>query len=471
MKTQNTLNIKTDSISGIKYSNQYLIRSASLILFLIITTSQLTHAQFPDKLKNGLRYYIDTKDSSHFITLNMTNQLWMRYTQNNPYTNVEGVSQRNTMDMSVRRIRFVVSGQLTDRISFFVQFGQNNLNYLSSRKAGSFFHDITADYAIIKKKLSIGAGLNGWNGPSRFSNTSVGSILVLDPPNYQEVTNDTYDQFVRRLGIYMKGKLGKLDYRVSAGKPFVIQTTSGSGTEAINTNSAFSTLPPKLVYQGYFMYQFLDQESNFGPGNAGSYLGKKKVFNIGGGFYYQKNAMFHLASAASPDTISQDLKLFSVDLFYDTPLNKDKGTAYSLYASYSNYNYGTNFIKVTGPDNPATSSAKTSSSFEKSNYGNAFPYIGTANVFYLQSAYKFKKDLLGDQGTLQPYFNCQYAKYARLKSPMFVFDIGMNWLINGNNSKVTFNYQNRPYFAKNSNGDLKQSTRRGEFVVQYQIAF
>jgi len=103
-----------------------------------------------------------------------------------------------------------MSGSLSDRVNFFMQFGQNNLNYLSGRKAGSFFHDVTVDYAVIKKKLSIGTGLNGWNGPSRFSNTSVGNVLVLDPPNYQEVTNDTYDQFVRRLGVYAKGKLGNL---------------------------------------------------------------------------------------------------------------------------------------------------------------------------------------------------------------------------------------------------------------------
>src|SRR5258706_13848144 len=232
------------------------------IIFLLGTTLKL-HAQFPDKLKNGLRYYLDSTDSSRFITLNMAGQFWMRNNQNNPGTTVQGTPESNTTDMSIRRIRFVLSGALTDRVNFFVQFGQNNLNYLSARKAGSFFHDITADYAVIKKSLSIGAGLNGWNGPSRFSNSSVANILALDPPNYQEVTNDTYDQFVRRLGVYAKEKLGKLDYRVSVGKPFVIQTASGysattpsssttSGTEPINANSAFSTLPPNLVYQGYF---------------------------------------------------------------------------------------------------------------------------------------------------------------------------------------------------------------------------
>lgn len=259
-------------------------------------------AQFPKKLQNGLRYYLDKDDSARFISLNMVAQMWLRNTDNNPYTTVTGTPEANTTDISIRRIRFVLSGSLTDRVNFFVQFGQNNLNYLSARKAGSFFHDVTADYAFIKKKLSIGVGLNGWNGPSRFSNTSVASILVLDPPNYQEVTNDTYDQFVRRLGIYAKGKIGKLDYRVAMGKPFVIQTTSGSGTEAINTNSSFSTLPPNLGYQGYFMYQFLDQENNLGPATVGSYLGKKRVFNIGAGFNFQKNAMFRYGTAALKDT-------------------------------------------------------------------------------------------------------------------------------------------------------------------------
>ena len=443
------------------------------LIFSFTLVSPLLMAQFPKKLQNGLKYYVDKSDSSKFIQLGMVGQFWARNTDNNPYTAVQGTAQSNTTDFSIRRIRFVLSGVLTDRVSFFVQFGQNNLNYLSARKAGSFFHDVTADYAFIKKKLLIGVGLNGWNGPSRFSNTSVGSILVLDPPNYQEVTNDTYDQFVRRLGMYAKGKLGKLDYRLSVGKPFVIQTTSGSGTEAINVNSAFSTLPPKMNYQGYFMYQFLDQESNFGPGTAGSYLGKKRVFNIGAGFNYQQDAMFHYGNVVAKDTIKQDIKLFAVDVFYDAPVNKEKGTALSLYACYSNYNYGANFIKVSGPDNPANGSTKPASAtaFEKSNYGNAFPYLGTGSVGYIQAAYKFKNDLFGSQGTLQPYVDLQYSRYDRLAEGMSAFDIGVNWLVYGNNSKITLNYQSRPYFAPDANGDLVENSRLGEWVLQYHVAF
>lgn len=450
------------------------------LLFAALLLTGTAFGQLSDKLKEGIKYYTDTKDSSHYIKLNVCNQIWLRYTENNPFTTVQGTPQAYTTDASIRRIRFVMTGQLTDRIGIFVQFGQNNLNYLVARKAQSFFHDVTADYAFVKKHLSVGFGLNGWNGPTRFSNTSVASILVLDPPNFQEVTNDTYDQFVRRLGIYAKGKLGRIDYRLSAAKPFVIQTASVDALNKVGTNAAFSTRPPELVYQGYVMWQFFDQESNVGPGFTGTYLGKKKVLNIGAGFYYQDKAMFHYTDLVKKDTVYQPLQLFAADLFYDVPLNKEKGTAFSLYASYSNYNYGKNFIKVTGPDNPASaSSAPTTlgngnvaaATFNQAHYGNSFPYLGTGQVFYLQTGYKFKDGLLGEHGTLQPYINGQLANYDRLSQTMMVFDVGINWLIKGHNSKFTFDYQNRPYFVDNGKGAVKESSRKGQFVIQYQIAF
>lgn len=485
-------------------------KSRSILKTLSIATvtafcTQQASAQFSDKLKDGLKFYTDPKDSSRFIKLNMVNQVWARYTVNDPLTIVNGYGQHETSDLSIRRIRLITSGQLTDRVSFFVQFGQNNLNYLSGRKAGSFFHDVTADYSFIKKILSIGFGLNGWNGPSRFSNISTGSIMALDPPNFQEVTNDTYDQFVRRLGIYAKGKIAKLDYRVSVGKPFVIQTASGitdnfsGNSTAFPANVAtFNVRPPNLVSQGYFMWQFLDQESNFGPSMAGTYLGKKKVLNIGAGFYYQRNAMAFTTpytvstgttSVIKNDTTQTDMMLLSADIFYDTPINKDKGNAFSFYASYSNYNYGRNFIKVTGPDNPATGvstaltapgsaatgynpiTGKSLTNFNKASYGNAFPYLGTGNAFYAQAGYKFRDNLLGEQGTLQIYANGQYAVYDRLGEPMYVFDAGINWLIKGHNSKFTLDYQDRPYFSEDKNGSLKQYSRYGQFVLQYQLAF
>src|SRR4051812_6721472 len=125
---------------------------------VLIFVSAALPAQLSAKLKDGLKFYTDPADSSRFIKMNMTSQLWLRYNENNPQTLVQGRAQDNTADLSIRRIRMVVSGQLTDRASFFVQFGQNSMNYLSARKAGSFFHDVTADYAIVKNYFSLGFG-------------------------------------------------------------------------------------------------------------------------------------------------------------------------------------------------------------------------------------------------------------------------------------------------------------------------
>lgn len=419
-------------------------------------------AQFPAHLKDGLKTYL-SPDSLTFIKLNFVSQVWVRQNDNNPGTTINGQPESSTYDVGIRRVRFVLSGQLTDRVFFFVQFGQNNLNYLSNRKTGAFFHDVTLEYALAKKKLSLGFGLHGWNGLGRFSNSSVGSILALDPPIFQETTNDVNDQFVRKLGIYAKGKLGKLDYRLSASKPFVTQTASIS-VDPLSSNSSYSLKIPQQALQGYFMYQFLDQESNAGPGTTGTYLGKKRIFNLGAGFVHQGAAMWN--KTASNDTLYHAMNLWAVDLFYDAPINREKGNAITVYGGYFNYDFGKGYIRNVGPMNPAT--GVKNGSFNANGAGNAAPLIGTGHTYYLQAAYKFRNGLLGDRGTLQFYAAMQYSRYDRLHDPMVVSDTGVNWLIAGHNSKFTLNYQSRPVF---STTDFKVTTRKGEWVLQYQIAF
>jgi len=385
-------------------------------LFLLVLLPVVGHSQFPARLKDGLKTYL-TPDSTTYLKLNFVTQVWVRFNENNPGSTVNGQLESNTYDVGLRRTRVVLSGQLTDRVFFFVQFGQNNIGYLSPRKTGAFFHDVAGEYALVKKKLSLGFGLNGWNGPGRFANSSVPSILALDPPLFQETTNDVNDQFVRKMGIYAKGKLGRLDYRLSASKPFVTQTASVA-VDPLSTYSSYSMMIPRQAYQGYFMYQFWDRESNTGPGPVGTYLGKKKIFNIGTGFVHQDRAMWSKTTVT--DTIYHAMNLWAVDIFYDTPLTP-KGNALTVYGGYFNYDFGKGYIR---------------------------------NV--------------GESGTLQFYTAVQYAKYDRLNDPMVLIDTGINWLVYGHNSKFTLNYQNRPVYSA---ADMKVSARRGEWVLQYQVAF
>ncbi|HEY1039505.1 MAG TPA: hypothetical protein VGF30_08885, partial [Bacteroidia bacterium] len=94
-------------------------------------------------------------------------------------------------------------------------------------------------------------------------------------------------------------------------------------------------------------------------------------------------------------------------------------------------------------------------------------------VIYGQAAYLFKHDLLKKEGTLQPYVSGSYANFKKLKDPVLIYDIGINWIQDGQNSKISLDYQSRPIFNTNSNGDIHEtkSARRGTVVLQYQVAF
>jgi hypothetical protein len=419
----------------------------------------------PPGIRDGLKTYL-SPDSTTYLKLNFLAQTWARLNESNPGTTVNGELEPHTVDVGIRRVRLVLSGQLTPRLYVFLQFGQNNFSYLSPRKTGAFFHDVTADYALVKKHLSLGIGLNGWNGPSRFANSSTASILGLDLPVFQEANIDVNDQFLRRMGAYAKGKLGKLDYRVSVGQPFVTQTASAV-PEPISRNSTYSTRNPRAAVHSYLMYQFLDQESNAGAGNVGSYLGKKRVLNLGAGLVHQAQAMWHRGPAG--DTISTDMNLWAVDVYYDAPVSRAAGTAITAYGGYYRYDFGPGYIRNVGVMNPANGVRAGQGSFNGP--GNNVPLTGTGHILYAQAGYLLRQGLLGGLGTLQPYAQGQWARYERLADPLLVFNVGVNWLILGNLSKLSVNYQNRPVYTAQANGDVTATSRRGEYVVQYQVAF
>jgi hypothetical protein len=455
---------------------------------MIITLSLLNAAAGMNKAgaqinkiygKEGLKVYL-SEDSSRYIKATGLAQIWFRYNDNNPGSAIYGTPQKNTFDVGLRRVRYQTMAQVTKNVFFYSQFGINSVNSLSARKTGLFFHDVTAEYNIHKNYLVLGGGLSGWNGTARFTSSSVASILAMDLPVVQETTNDVSDQFVRKLGVYAKGKIGGFDYRLSAANPFPVQnalspvaalpvSNSTAATSATNT-AYFSTRAPEINYQGYFMWQFLDKESNQLPYMNGSYLGKKRVLNIGAGFEYQKNAMTYRNSASDTSTRFTALRQFGIDIFYDSYIDKDKQNAVTAYISFLNYDFGPNYIRNAGAMNTANGVAGVASF---NGAGNAFPLIGTGQVIYAQGAYLFKKDLLKKQGTLQPYVSGMYANYQKLKDPVMVYDIGLNWIMAGQNSKLSLEYQSRPIFNTNANGELSEtkSARRGQVVLQYQVAF
>ncbi len=400
---------------------------------------------------------------SHYIKATVTAQIWARYSEMNPGSQIYDTPVNGYGDIGIRRLRFSVWTQLTDRVFFYTQFGQNNFNFLSKRNTGAFFHDAVVEYKVVPQ-LSLGGGLAGWSGMSRYASPGVGSILSMDAPLYQQVTNGVNDQFLRKLSIYAKGQIGKLDYRVAITSPMTAQN-SLTTIPAISADANFSMAAPKLQSQAYLYWQFLEKENNTLAYTTGTYLGKKKVLNLGAGFIHQKDAMWHLNSAG--DTTSSDMLLLGVDAFLDMPVNKNGG-AVTAYVAFNDFDLGQNYVRNSGVMNPATG-VGTGGTF--SGAGVAFPMIGTGQTIFAQAGYKFKDNLLGGSGTLQPYTSVQYSQWKKLDEPMILLEAGINWLIhNTNTGKISLNYQSRPVFEANPAGEYVQTSRKGMMVLQYQVA-
>ncbi len=441
--------------------NAYVQQAKRLLVVLILLVN--TAASHGQTYKDG-KWWLNG-DGSHYFKLTLLSQVWLRSSDLNPGSTISGYPKDHYTDIGIRRARIQAYGQLTDRVFIYTQVGMNNFNFLSDRKAGFFIHDVLGEYAVSKQYLSLGMGLSAWNGLIRFAAPSVATILGVDAPLFEQTTNDVSDQFLRKLSVYAKGKLGRLDYRLVMSSPMDVHKAAGY-SDAISLQSNFSPQPAKMQWQGYFKWDFLDKEDNTTPYASGSYYGTKKVLNIGAGFQFQPEAMWHADAAG--DTVLTDMKHVAVDVFYDTPLRGADGPSISAYATYIHFDHGPGYIRQQAVMNPANGTTMPGNAF--SGGGNGYPSFGTGDLVYAQVGYKFKENLIGHT-TLMPYASAQFADYDRLHDHMLFWDAGVNWLLKGTTSKLTLAYQNRPVFDTAADGKGELSSRKSTAILQYQVFF
>lgn len=411
------------------------------------------------------------EDATKYVKVTALAQTWLRYNQNNPGSVVSGggvvphsKEEKETIDIGLRRVRFQLMGSLSEKTFFYVQLGQNNLNYLTSRKTGFFLHDAIGEYNF-SKHIGIGAGLTGWTGFSRYSAPAVGSIAGLDAPLYLQATNDVNDQFLRKLSVYAKGKWGKLDYRLILSKPFELATAANPASAyVISSDAKFSPYTPHLQPSAYVYYAFKDEEANTTPYMTGSYLGTKSVLNVGAGVEYQKEAIWFQNDAQ--DTVYHNMLLAAVDIVYDAPLNKENGSAIHIYGVFTSYDFGKNYLRNVGPMNPMDAvNANGTLNAE----GNKVPLVGTGNSMYVQAAFLLPHSAESKgKARFMPYASCQYSQYEKLKDPMLMYEAGCSVLTDGHRSKLTVGAQLRPIFDGST---LEQTSYKTMAVVQYQLAF
>ncbi|WP_345049996.1 hypothetical protein [Hymenobacter glaciei] len=431
-------------------------------------------------------------DGSKYLRFLLWTQVYARYTENNTGT-LRAPSQlkESQVDFGIRRSRMVILAQLNPRFLIYTHLGINNQNAVSGgvapatdgKKPQFFIHEAVTEYKV-NKYLSLGAGLHYFNGISRLTSASTTSILPMDLPLTNFPTIELTDQFARWLGIYAKGRIAKFDYRVSMSDSYLTNQAStplslGTTAAGVNTGTGVANYNPQNtshVYQGYFSYNFLEPEANLLPYTQGTYLGTKRVFSIGTGFLYNKDAMYSrssgsvvpVTSAVSADpfgtvaTTKHDMVMLGFDAFYDAPLDTTSRTAITLYGVYYNFNMGPNYVRFVGAENPGYGTAALR--------GNAVPQSGTGGVFYGQVGLLLPKNLLGPKARLQPYVAYQHANYDGLKTSdgstkgVNIMDAGLNLLLDGHNAKVTLNYRPRPDFT-NVN-DVKY---RPEVTLQTQV--
>ena len=390
---------------------------------LFITTlffSVLSFSQGSADYEGGLKVKINEDGSKYFRIISWA-QFWAQHNSDRPL-DANGNEQAD-LNFSLRRARVLMYAQVSKDFLILTHFGLNSLNADNMSPVGTadasqlFFHDVWAQYSL-GKDHAIGGGLHYWNGISRLNNQSTLNIMTLDNQRQAWATLGLSDQFARHLGIYVKGSFGKFQYRVSVNEAETnnLQATATPANNGPSIYSGRRLLGSKeagKVFTGYFDYAFFDAESNFLPYKVGSYVGTKKVFNIGAGFFMHPNGA--VAADGAGNVSGQDVNIFAVDAFYDAPLGSNGG-AITAYALYQNTDYGKDF--------------RLGTTYE------------TGSLLHGHLGYVLP---IKTKTKIQPYLSFDSRKIDALDDDASQFGIGTNFYFSGHNSKLTLEYQSLKY--------------------------
>ena len=448
---------------------------------LALLSSTLYSQGSPD-YGSGLKLNLNP-EGDKYVRFILWNQIWLRNTEMNPGTMVSDEATKNSWNIGNRRLRALAYAQITKRYMVLMHFGINNQTFINGGAPGTtgtggygngkkpqmFFHDAWNEYAVVlpgeagEFSLSLGAGLHYYMGLSRMTMASTLNFLTVDSPIFTWPLIDNSDQFARQMGMFAKGKYGKFEYRFSLNKPFAtniapVDVTNPAARVAVDNNGN-----PEFSKAGYVEYQFLDSESNLLPFKVGSYLGTKKVFNLGAGFYHQKDGT---RTSVNSQIEKHDIALYAIDAFADLPLGNAKNKmALSAYAGFYNYNFGPNYLRNLGIMNIGSNDPNFIGDKAIAGAGNLQPMIGSGNIYYLQAGLLLPSNADKPKIRIQPFAAYTNKNFKALENSSSQFDIGANWFIDGHHAKLTTQYSTRPTYTSAS----AEPKSKGEFILQFQI--
>lgn len=456
-----------------------------IILFSVLVTAVISSSgQGSSDYGGGIKLNVNQEGTKYvrFITWNQT---WFRASQMNPGTTIGGEAVTKSYDVGMRRLRMLAYAQISKRYMVLAHFGINNQTFLNGGASGStgtggygagkkpqlFFHDFWNEYAVIQptkenknSSLTVGAGLNYFLGLSRMTYASTLNFLTIDSPIFSWATIENSDQFARQMGFFAKGKLNKLEYRFAFNKPYATNLAPGNASTADKAVAVDNNGKSAFAKTGYVEYQFLDSESNLLPFKVGTYLGTKKVFNIGAGFYSQPKGT---KSQVNGTVSTHNINLMAVDAFLDMTIGKkEKNMAITAYSGLFNYNFGPNYLRNLGIMNVGVADANFKGTDKlMAGAGNAQPMIGTGTIFYTQAGLLLPKTKEKPKMRVQPFAAYTMKNFEALPTSVSNVDLGANWLIDGHHAKITTQYSIRPGIEATT-GNKKSM---GEFIMQLQV--
>ncbi|MDE3743567.1 hypothetical protein [Maribacter polysaccharolyticus] len=390
------------------------MKKHALLLIGLCCTFQLMQSQGSPDYDGGLKVTLDDEGTKYFRIISWA-QVQGSYETDAPDTS-------SSTNINLRRARILMYAQINKKFLILTHFGLNSLNSDTMSPTGKgegsqlFFHDVWAQYNIAKDHV-VGGGLHYFNGISRLNNQSTLNIMTLDNNRQSWSTLGLTDQFARHIGIFAKGNFGKLQYRVAindaATEGLDTRTPEANGPAVYAGKRLLGSKDSGKAYAGYFDFNFLDQESNFLPFKVGSYLGTKKIFNLGAGFFLHPGGS--VIADASGNLEKEDVSIFGIDAFYDTPLGDD-GSALTAYATYQNNDYGTEYL---------------------------YSVYGTGSMVYSHIGYVFAGDITKTR--FQPYVSFASNSYDATDDNRNILGLGVNAYMNGHNSKLTLEYKNEKF--------------------------
>ena len=401
-----------------------MIKKICFILSFWICYSNIQAQSSPD-YNGGMKIKLN-EDGSKYIRFITWAQVQATYEINDANTDA-------ALNFNLRRARILTYSQISKDFLVLAHFGLNNLNASAMSPVGKgdgaqlFFHDVWAQYNV-HKNHTIGAGLHYFNGISRLNSQGTLNMMTLDNNRQSWSTLGLSDQFARHLGVFAKGNIKKFQYRVAVNNAIVnsLDTrdlTTNVGTTIYAGKKELGSKKAGLTYAGYFEYNIFDEESNFLPFKVGTYLGKKKILNVGAGFFIHPNGSVIMDSLGVKT--GNLVNLIGVDVFYDAPIGK-KGHSVTAYGAFQSNNYGKKYL---------------------------FNAYGTGTLTYAHVGFGIptKKEKV----KFQPYVSYALNTYSATKTGKFFYDsrnvmgVGVNAFLNGDNSKLTLEYQNTQFALPN----------------------